>query len=197
MPIIASRASAAYGAGFGKGASGGGFAGPFGSYDSLATASLTSTTNTVTFTGIPSNYRHLQLRIANLSSGQDNYIMLRFNGVADTYYGVHQIDANGSGTPTFSQAGNPVTFVGGAYTGDATYPTVAICDIFDYSVYNTMKSVRTLHGTSRNASLSYMGPMSSGWQEPNPIQQIEIIHGNIAGGKVFNANSHFALYGVK
>lgn len=195
MPLIATRASAAYGAGFSRVVTAG-FAGPFGSYDSLATATLTSTTNTVTFAGIPAGYRHLQLRIANLSSGQDNYIILRFNGNSSNYYNVHQIDANGS-TLTFSEGGNPTTFTAGGYTASSAYPTVAICDIFDYSNSNKMKSVRSLHGTSRNADLSYMGVISSGYQLSSPIQQIEVIHGNIAGGKVFNANSHFALYGVK
>jgi hypothetical protein len=195
MPIIAGRASAAYGSGFGKAPSGSAYAGPFGAYDALATTTLSSTTNSVIFAGIPSEYQHLQLRAINLSSGQDNYLAIRFNGDAKTHYTVNQFDANGT-TLTFSGTID-YTIAGAGYTADATYPAITIYDIFDYSNPNKMKTTRATGGTSRNGSLAYMGLIGSAWRQSNPIQQIEIFHGNIAGGKVFNANTHFALYGVR
>jgi hypothetical protein len=36
--------------------------GPFGAYDSLATVTLSADAASVTFAGIPSGYKHLQIR---------------------------------------------------------------------------------------------------------------------------------------
>ena len=69
---------------------------PEGAYDALATVSLSTTTASVTFSGIPSGYKHLQLRLiarTNRSASVDP-MTLTFNN--DTS-GVYSVGESGSG----------------------------------------------------------------------------------------------------
>jgi hypothetical protein len=194
MPIIAGRASAAYGAGFGA-VTTIPYAGPFGAYDALASVTLSSTTNTVSLIGIPSGYKHLQLRGFTLTDGLDNYVMLRFNEDSSSSYSIHDIYANG--TNAFAGAVVNGTHAGAGYTGNDTFPAPFVCDILDYSTTQKFKTVRALGGSDRNGSTAYCTFISSNWRKLESISRIDIVHGNIAGGKVFNANTTFSLYGVK
>ena len=165
------------------------------SYESIATATLSSTTNTITFSSIPSTYKHLQLRGINLSSGQDNNIMLRFNTDSGNNYSEHAIYSAGTSFGTYNTV--PSSYAVAGYTADSTNPYPTVCDILDYSSTNKNKTVRALGGGDRNGSLSYVTFHSSAWYNTNAINRIDIVHGNIAGGKVFNAYTTFALYGMK
>ena len=66
-------------------------------YDSIATVTLTSTTATVSFTGIPQTYKHLQLRWIGKSSAtaydtSDTY--MQFNGDSAANYSMHYLNSN-------------------------------------------------------------------------------------------------------
>ena len=73
--------------------------GPYGAYDSLATVTLSSTTSSITFAGIPAGYKHLQIRMmvqTNRSSGVGDDIGMTFNSSSTDYYGYHILYGNGS-----------------------------------------------------------------------------------------------------
>ena len=166
------------------------------SYESIATVVLSSATNTVTFSSIPSTYKHLQLRSTHLSSGSDNNIMLRFNNDSGNNYSEHAV--YGSGTAAAAYSTTSCSFATAGYTADATYPAPSICDILDYANTNKNKTVRALGGSDRNnTGVQYITFNSSAWYNTAAINRIDIVHGNIAGGKVFNTYSSFALYGIK
>lgn len=170
---------------------------PEGAFDALASVTLSSSASTITFTGIPNNYKHLQLRGINLSNGNDNNIMLRFNGVSSAAYSLHAIDGVGSTTGISGGGSANATYASAGYTADGTFPGPVICDIFDYSSSTKNKTTRALGGSTRNGGTEYIAYLSSAWYNTSPITTIEVIHGNIAGGKTFSANTQFALYGVK
>lgn len=168
---------------------------PPNSYESIATVVLSSTANTITFSSIPSTYKHLQLRGINLSSGQDNNVMLRFNSDSSNNYSEHAFTGSGVSAGAYNTV--PCSFAPAGYTADSTNPYPSVCDILDYSSTNKNKTVRALGGGDRNGSLSYITFNSSAWYNTAAINRIDIVHGNIAGGKVFNAYTTFALYGIK
>lgn len=169
--------------------------GPVSAFDALASITLTSATSTVVFAGIPSGYKHLQLRTMNLSTGLNNNIILRFNNDSGANYSEHAMV--GSGASASAYAGANVTYCSAGYTATSNYPGASICDILDYSSTVKNKTVRAMSSNEDNNSDCYITFQSSAWYNLSAISRIEIVHGNIAGGKVFNPYTQFALYGVK
>jgi hypothetical protein len=199
MPIIAGRASAAVGAGFSRVVAPD-YAGPFGAYDALATATLSATTASVTFAGIPTGYKHLQIRaIAKngaVTSGYD-YVHATFNGDTSAVYSL--INTYGSGTS--------VGVIGGS--GGLTYARVGILaqngttsifgtsvvDILDYASSTKHKTVRSLAGHEANGNNTdgVIYQYGAGWHSTSPITSITLVPANNS----FVALSSFALFGVK
>lgn len=173
--------------------------GPQGAYDSLAVTTVGSTpVGTVTFSGIPQNYKHLQVRILMRSDRattlDSNFIY--FNGDTTTSnYVTHGLVGSGSGTP-------------GAYTDTADYIGigvlpgssiasnifgVSIVDILDYTNINKYKVCKTLNGTDANGS--GQARFNSGmWMNTGAVTSISF---NTHGGGNFTQYSQFAIYGVK
>ena len=97
MPIIAGRASAAYGAGFAAITTS--YLGPFGAYDSLASATVGATAvPSITFAGIPTGYKHLQIRVINKDSqaSGSHSSRMQFNGDTGSNYTYHALVGDGS-----------------------------------------------------------------------------------------------------
>lgn len=164
----------------------------------LSTVAVTSSTATVSFTGIPQSYEHLQIRYlvrTNRSDVQD-IIRFRFNGDSGSNYAWHQLRGTGdsvdvnSGTSTSS----PWTaIVAGNNAGSNMFGT-GITDILDYSNTNKNTTVRTLSGVEVNTTDGRLGIWSNLWLNTNAITSIEIAPNF---GTTISANSHFALYGIK
>lgn len=177
---------------------------PEGAYDALATISLSTATSSVTFSGIPTGYKHLQLRTLDQNNRttyttSDNYI--RINNDSGNNYANHSIASNqagGSGVDTGSGSS-----IAGIYTYTTTSSVAGnifgstIIDFLDYSSAKN-KTVRILSGADTNgATAGYTGciKFASGlWMSSNPITSITILP---QFGTALTQNSHFALYGVK
>jgi hypothetical protein len=199
MPIIAGRASAAYGAGFGKGASEAAYAGPFGAYDSLASVTLATATSTVTFSGLPSGYKHLQLRVlarTDRGSSLDN-LWINFNGDSGSNYYSRRMEGDGSSAYNdgFGLSGQPTGFLVPTATNLANVFCGGVMDILDYSSTTKNKTLRTLRGFDMNGT-GYITMGSILWMPTNieAINSITLASGNSAN---IAAYSSFALYGVK
>lgn len=170
------------------------YGGPYGSYDSLATVTVGSTSvASITFAGIPSGYKHLQLRIMNLSSAANGDIITRFNGDSTAAnYSLHFLYASGASAASYGAANNGYVSVG--LTGQSTNPAASVCDILDYSSTNKNKTVRSLCGVDQNGS-GYVFYYSGAWlNSSSAISNIVLSHG---GANTFAQYSQFALYGVK
>jgi hypothetical protein len=196
MPIIAGRASAAYGAGFGA-VTTVPYAGPFGAYDSLATVIVPSGgVASVTFAGIPTGYKHLQLRVIaknTLSNPFTANWYMRFNDDSATNYNSHGFYGQGTSAITNIPSGaNPVFAIWGIL-GSSNFG-VNITDILDYSNTNKFKTVKTLMGLDTNGS-GYVGVESGAWRSTAAVTSISFSMGD--GSQTIAQNSSFALYGVK
>jgi len=197
MPIIAGRASAAYGAGFGAITTP-----PFqlteGSFDFLSFITAPSGgLADVTFESIPQGYKHLQIRtmenITNANNDQ-GYGSMRFNGDTTGSYSRHQFTTNQSSASSFGLTGQTNAVYGYAYLVNATssFMCTNIIDILDYSHPSKTTIVKGLSGMEFNGS-GFMGLFSSVWAKTEPVTSIRIF--NTTGA--FRVNSTFALYGVR
>jgi hypothetical protein len=190
VPIIAGRASAAYGAGFSRVVTPG-YAGPFGAYDSLATVTLSTSTASVVFSGIPSGYKHLQLRTFAQQAAGGGYAEIVLGGA--TFVRRHWIMGGGSGALTSSQdtTNAPGVFTT-AYNNGASVFAASIVDILDYGSTTKNKVTRSLGGSDNNGSGGvYL--MSGLYTSTSSVTSITLN----AVSQNFTQNSRFALYGVK
>jgi hypothetical protein len=164
-----------------------------GSYESIATATGTGSSGTITFSGIPSTYKHLQIRmIAN--DGAENNISLRFNS-STSGYSNHTLTGDGSSALASGSAGtNRMSNVG--WTSPTTNAmSGTIVDIIDYASTTKNKTVRSFVGRDNNSGNtdSFVRLMSGLWENTSAVTSIELLD---AGGS-FTTNSVFSLYGIK
>ena len=163
----------------------------------LATVSLATAASTVTFSGIPSNYTHLQLRITARSASTGGSMRLTFNSDATgSNYARHLVMGDGS-TPSASAANaDSVTAAIGDFpvsSSASNFFSNHIVDIFDAFNTSKNKTLRSLSGQDLNGSGSIQ-LRSSLWMSQSAVTTISIFEG---AGSNFAANSHFALYGIK
>ena len=167
-----------------------------GSYDSIATATVTSGgASTITFSSIPSTYRHLQIRAFGQSGGSGNPVdslSLQFNGSATSGdYDSHSLSGNGTAASASSRTtyGDGVGLIGrnGNWGG-------CVIDILDYTSTTKNKTVRALGGGDANGS--GIVQLSSYLWHPSTIAAITSITVD-PNGNSFNQYSQIALYGVK
>lgn len=153
---------------------------PLTDYESIATTTVgAGGTSTITFSSIPSTYKHLQLRASGANGGT-----IRFNGdTTTTNYRYHYLSGDGAtaGSGTAQNAYWPVS--------GSVNRTVDILDILDYSNTSKNKTLRTLGGWDNNGS-GEVWISSDLWLNTAAISSI-VISGTFA------QYSSFALYGVK
>jgi hypothetical protein len=170
-------------------------------YESIATVTGTGSSNTITFSSIPTTYQHLQIRAivraAAGGTGGDN-LYVRANGITTSVYSRHALMGNGSAVTASGAATQTfMTLFGSSY---ANYPTdgdlantfgVMIIDIHDYASTSKYKTFRGLEGYDINGSGSIS--LGSGlYQQTTAISSITIYTNNN-----FTNTSRFALYGIK
>lgn len=163
-----------------------------GVYESIASATP-SGVSTVTFSGIPSTYTHLQIRMSMRDTGAGVPMAIQFNGDTATNYSWHRTYAVGS-----SASSNNTTSATQGYIGLAgiNSPIFAgfITDIYDYQA-PIFKTVKSLNGYFDAAATVYTsGLYSCQWRSTSAITSLRIF--NISSSN-FQTGSVVALYGIK
>ncbi len=167
-----------------------------GSYESIATNTITTSTADITFSSIPSTYTHLQIRFiaksTNSATAADN-LAFRFNSDTGGNYTRHYLD--GSGTSATAGANTGVSQVYATCAQTSSTPDafgVGVLDILDYTNTNKYTTTRALSGADFNASGGAIQFTSGLWLNTAAITTINIraLSGNLA------QYSSFALYGV-
>lgn len=154
----------------------------------------------ISFSSIPSTYKHLQIRYLARDTSADNdgnSVILRFNSDSGTNYVRHYM--LGTGTSALSGAVTSTTGIDGGLIqgggGLATCYSAGVIDILDYTSTSKYKTVRSLSGNSTNAStaVNYVEFESGLWLNTAAITSVTISSnsGNLA------QYSSFALYGIK
>jgi len=171
-----------------------GAGGAAGSFESIATTTLSTNATTVTLSSIPSTYKHLQLRwIAqtyNATSNEGIYYQLNTDTAAN--YSYHNL--GGDGSNAFANGGASVTYPAlssNVLPASGSTWGVGILDIHDYASTTKNKTLRNMCGKDTNGAGSIV--LSSGvWLNTAAVNSL-----SIRTGTGFGSGSKFALYGIK
>lgn len=160
----------------------------------ISRTTLSSDTQSVTFSSIPSTYVSLQLRIRGNSNGGPK-ITFNSNG---TGYGEHRLVGNGStasagGAVGNSDFGNFGALVPGGGGGLSGQETAYILDIHDYQSTTKNKTIRAISGYDANGGGGSIRLGSGLWINTAAISTIKI---DSDTGSVWYAGTTFALYGM-
>lgn len=159
------------------------------SYFNIASASGTGSSGVVTFdlTSV-TGYKHLQLRIMGLqSTGNDIFIKVN----SDAGVRGHWMQGNGSAASAGSETGTSDGQYFGTFGWNATYPSVWIVDVLDYTSTTKTKTIRSFGGYDANGS-GRVNLISSLFTTTSAITSITFTSGNS-----FSSTSRFAIYGIK
>ena len=162
-----------------------------GSYESIASATGTGSSGTITFSSIPSTYASLQIRIF-AKDGSNNQNGIRFNSDSGSNYATHWLLGDGSS----ASAGDLTSTNRVSYIGQAVSTTnvggVSIVDVLDYASSTKNKTVRSFTGWDINGS-GQVRLTSGVWMNTTAVSSLSII--NL--GDNFATTTVVALYGIK
>ena len=189
-PVISTRGGVSAGA-YGWGAA----AGSSTAFESIATATGTGSSGTITFSSIPSTFTHLQIRgrLRTISAGDS--AVIRVNGQSSGYP-VHLLYGTGASALANANTARSGVFVAGfANSGTSNSSSdVFICDILDYRSTTKNKTIRVFAGTDRNSSDGVVMLNSGLFLDTSAITSVSI---NTESSYNFTTTSTFALYGIK
>jgi hypothetical protein len=155
-------------------------------YTPIATTTLGSNTNTVTFSSIASTYTDLVLvmSVKNTSgSFYDN--LLQFNSDTASNYSWTRI--SGNGTAATSARGTSQTSIQAGWGG--TNPATTIVSLQNYSNATTYKTCLVRTNDVDAVTAAYAGL----WRSTSAINRIDIL---AYSGTNFITGSTFTLYGI-
>ena len=158
------------------------------SYESIATYTATGSVSTVSFTSIPSTYKHLQIRCAVLTTAGG--INIQYNSDTGSNYTYHQLYGTGAGSAVANAGTAQTSGYIGFNNAAGSNPTAIVCDVLDYQNTNKYKTHRSLAGTSTNSTDGTLTFFSGLWLNTAAVSSIDI-------KGTFSQYSSFALYGIK
>ena len=172
-----------------------------GDYESIATATGSGSSSTITFSSIPSTYKHLQLRYIgrdDRSGVTTDAFLCRFNGdTGSNYLEYHLLQGDGAtASAAASGVSNTNILLGSIPAASALSNTVGVgvVDILDYASTNKNKTTRNLMGFDYNGS-GTIRLISGLWiNSSTAISSITLTTGTSSN---WTGVTQFALYGIK
>jgi hypothetical protein len=167
------------------------------SYESIATVVGNGSATTLSFTSIPSTFKHLQIRAIVKTAYASNSSGLRtqFNSNTSSTYFDHGLYGDGASAGAFGRTS--VDTAGSAYIAGTSATNVfgaVIFDILDYQNTNKNKTFRILSGTDFNGS-GQIRLASGSIADTSAITSLTFVDANSA--VAFSTGTSFALYGIK
>jgi len=162
-------------------------------FDSIATASGTGSSGTITFSNIPSNYKHLQIRFICQRATSTAGLTIQFNSDTGSNYASHSLSINNTTTAIVNNNASAATSMANLAYGTSTTSSTAVgvIDIEDYSSTTKAKTVRSLNGWNLNGTGQLF--LASGlWTTTDAVSTI-----TITSSTNFNTATEFALYGIR
>lgn len=177
----------------------GGAGGGAGAYESIATVNGTGSASSVTFSSIPSTYKHLQVRWLwrSTAAATTSAAGVRLNGDSGGNYATHRLLGDGSGvsaqgSTAQTYAGGPLSIASDSATANCF--TVGILDIEDYTSTTKNKTMRFSFGHDFNGS-GVVFLSSSLWLNTNAVTSLTLLMADSA--RNISSTSVFSLYGIK
>ena len=143
----------------------------------IGTIRLNSNTASVTFSNIPQEYKHLQLRYVvrtdRAATGDESRV--RLNGDTGGNYTKHLLE--GDGSTAYSGAGTANTYAtmpgaGAANSGSSIFGANVV-DILDYSNSSKNKTIRGIGGMDRNGE-GYVSLRSGLWLNTAAVTSVSV-----------------------
>ena len=162
-------------------------------YDLLQSTILTSSASSVTFSSIPSDYKHLQIRYTAKNTGGAFQLNVVVNNDTTTQRSSH--DLRGQGSAVQSSASTfitnfPLYFGITTSTGGDSF-AAGVVDILDYANTNKNTTMKSFHGQTYPNTMVYL---SSGlYPQTGAITDIKFQ----PSGNSLAVGSRFSLYGIK
>ena len=165
------------------------------SYESIATTTLGSAQNTITFSSIPSTYKHLQIRaIASASDSNIGSFLINVNSDTGSNYAWHYLYGDGATAAAGASASDGfIRVINLLGTGLASAFSAEVIDVLDYASTSKNKTFRMLGGGDRNGS-GGVHLQSGVWLNTNAITSITFTS---VSPYNFLQYTQFALYGIK
>jgi hypothetical protein len=171
-----------------------------GDFETIASTVVSSPVASVTFSSIPADYKHLQVRILGRTTraNASATISLRFNGDTGATWSTH--DFTGDGATASSGGGGSRTYdyvgvcLGTGSSATADIFGAGITDILDYADTNKYKTIRTLTGKDVNGSTGSVALLSANWRDTDAITTILFTDSSFAN---LDTGTSIALYGIK
>ena len=165
-----------------------------GAYEAIATVTVgAGGQSSITFSSIPSTYKHLQLRMSFKMSVND-WVFARVNSDSTyTKYITHYLEGSGSAASAGNQQNSNITGLAIEYaqSNASSIFDTAIVDLLDYTNTNKYKTARILRGCDNNGS-GYVGLQSALYMDTSTVSTL-----TVTSAQSFNQYSSFALYGIK
>ena len=162
-------------------------------YEAIATTTLGSANNTVTFSSIPSTYTDLRVVVSVKADAGTPNLRIQMNSTLTPLASFTQLQGNGSAVASSRAAGNAGT--GGYLYGTYNNPLVTTSfkvitmDFMNYSNTTTYKTVLIRTNGASDAVEAMVGL----WQSTNAISTLNFS----CGSNNFDTGSTFSLYGIK
>lgn len=170
-----------------------------GDFQSIATVTVGSGgSSAITFSSIPSTFKHLQLRgiVRSDLSGSGNNIGLymRLNSDTGSNYNWHELAGNGSSTLAYGQSDSGMNVNPHCPRAGDTASSFSgnIIDVLDYANTSKNTTVRTFAGNDTNGG-GWMHLTSGLWRNTAAVSSISFF----VESSNFAEFSLFALYGIK
>jgi hypothetical protein len=166
-----------------------------GDYQSIATVTVGSGgSSSISFTSIPSTFKHLQIRIMGLGNTAASGLM-RFNSDTSSNYSWHALYGDGASAAATAETSTGFVIGNGFGSGpsSSTIPFVTVTDVLDYASTSKNKTVRSLDATDKNGS-GYVVLLSGNWRNNTTAISTITIAPNSGN---YTQYSSFALYGIK
>jgi len=170
------------------------------SYESIASATGTGSSPTITFSSISSGYVALQLRVLGRSTeagaGKSNLIIKLNNDSTTANYRTHYLYGDGSGVGAGTITGSAGLRFNDSLSragNTAGVMAVQIIDIHNYASTTQNKTVRMISGIDVNAAGGFLQLLSGLYISTTAITQIDYTcpDGNLSTDTVVS------LYGIK
>jgi hypothetical protein len=164
---------------------------PPNSFESIASATGTGSSGTISFTSIPSTYKHLQIRGTSYD-GAGYSVRMRFNSDTGNNYAWHRITGTGASVTAGGAGGYSEMIIINTNGNVDSQPASLIIDIHDYASTTKYKTSRTFDGLGQNNTGGEVELRSGLWQSTSAITRIDIL----TNGSFTNL-TRLALYGIK
>lgn len=167
------------------------------SYESIATVTVgAGGSSTISFTSIPSTFKHLQVRGIMRDSRTTNpdSMLLTFNSDTAANYSYHYLSGDGSIADAAAAASSSYIFLSRFEGANQTANAFGgiVLDILEYANTNIYKTTRSLGGYDANGS-GVVKLDSGNWRNTSAITSLTLTPANTS----FVQYSSFALYGIK